>query len=278
MMRIGMVGLGLIGGSLAKAYKRHPDIEIFAEDRDGVILDFAQIAKVVDAVLTPEDFSSCDLILLCTYPQGVMTWLETHARELAGCLVLDCSGIKGDICTKGFALAHTHGFTFVGGHPMAGKEHAGFAHSTETLFDNAPMVLVPPSFDDIRLLTKLKTLLAPVGFGRFSITTAQEHDRILAFSSQLAHVVSNAYVKSPTSAAHQGFSAGSYRDLTRVAQLNAPMWTELFLANRDALLFEVDVLLAHLGEYQKALAEEDKETLCRLLHEGSVRKQEVDKT
>ena len=138
------------------------------------------------------------------------------------------------------------------------------------------MVLVPPVFDDIRLLERVKALLAPPRFGQFSVTTAEEHDRMIAFTSQLAHVVSNAYIKSPTAGTHKGFSAGSYKDLTRVAWLNAPMWTELFLNNKDFLLREIDTLISNLTVYRDALAENDAAALCSALEEGKRRKEEVD--
>lgn len=134
----------------------------------------------------------------------------------------------------------------------------------------------PPNFDDIRLLDRAKKLLEPVGFGHISLTTAQDHDQRIAFTSQMAHVVSNAYIKSPTARHHEGFSAGSYRDLTRVAWLNASMWAELFLENRDNLLFELDTLLGNLAHYRKALEAGDFETLRQLLDEGRKIKEEVD--
>lgn len=277
MMRVGIVGLGLIGGSLAKAYKRHETFSVYGWDADKTILDFASLAQAIDGELSPEILPSCTLILLATYPKGVLDWLRAHADQLpTSCTVIDCGGTKQEICAVGFALAAEYGFTFVGGHPMAGVQHSGFRYSREDLFDGAPMVIVPPSFDDIRLLERIKSLLAPVGFGRISLTEAAEHDRVIAFTSQLAHVISNAYVKSPTASSHQGFSAGSYRDLTRVAWLNPEMWTELFMENRKALLFELDVFLASLGQYRDALEAGDADSVRRLLEEGRQRKKEVD--
>ena len=159
---------------------------------------------------------------------------------------------------------------------MAGTHFSGFKYSRADLFDGAPMVIVPPRFDDIRLLDEAKKLLAPVGFGRVSITTAQEHDKRIAFTSQMAHVISNAYIKSPTARNHDGFSAGSYKDLTRVAWLNPAMWAELFLENKDNLLHELDIFMAHLGEYRDAMVRDDLPALTRLLDEGRRRKEEVD--
>ena len=159
---------------------------------------------------------------------------------------------------------------------MAGTHFSGFKYSQPDLFDGAPMVLVPPTFDDIRLLDRAKKLLSPVGFGHISITTAQAHDQRIAFTSQMAHVISNAYIKSPTARDHSGFSAGSYRDLTRVAWLNPAMWAELFLENKGNLLFELDTLMASLNQYKAALEASDFDALRQLLEDGRRIKEEVD--
>ena len=163
-----------------------------------------------------------------------------------------------------------------GGHPMAGTQYSGFGHARANLYHNAPMVIVPPDFDNIELLSRVKELLSPAGFGSFSVTTADSHDEMIAFTSQMAHLVSNAYIKSPTAKAHKGFSAGSYKDMTRVAWLNAPMWSELFLENRDNMLHELDCLMDRLMEYRTAIAEDDPDALTQLLEDGKKRKEEVD--
>lgn len=274
-MTVGVVGLGLIGGSLAKAY--HADgHRVLAYDRDSSVTAFAQLAGAADEALSRENLGQCDLLLLAVYPAASAEYLEGNAAALRNtAVVIDCCGIKREICAVGFRLAEQHGFLFVGGHPMAGTHFSGFKYSRATLFQGAPMVLVPPRFDDMQLIDHVCKLLAPLKFGRFSVTTAEEHDKMIAFTSQLAHVVSNAYVKSPTAARQKGFSAGSYKDLTRVAWLNAPMWTELFLDNRDHLLTELDTLIDALRQYRNALAENDAQTLCRLLEDGKKRKEEV---
>ena len=138
------------------------------------------------------------------------------------------------------------------------------------------MVLVPPVYDDMALLQLVKDALEPCGFGFFSVTTAADHDRMIAFTSQMPHILSNAFIKSPTALEHKGFSAGSYRDLTRVAWLNPGMWTELFLENRENLLFELDTYIQSLTQYRDALANQDEDTLYRLLDDGKKRKEEVD--
>lgn len=274
-MIVGIVGLGLIGGSLAKAY-HDAGWRVLAHNRSASVTEFAEMAGAVDEALTPENIGECDLLLLAVYPQASAEYLEENVERISkNAVVIDCCGTKRDICAVGFRLAKEHGFLFVGGHPMAGTHFSGFKYSRASLFKGAPMVLVPPVFDDMQLLDRVCKLLAPPAFGQFSVTTAEKHDEMIAFTSQLAHVVSNAYVKSPTASLHKGFSAGSYKDLTRVAWLNPQMWTELFLENRDYLIGEIDNLITELGKYRTAMEENDRETLCRLLDEGKKRKEEV---
>ncbi|MBR5490864.1 MAG: prephenate dehydrogenase [Oscillospiraceae bacterium] len=276
-MTVGIVGLGLIGGSLAKAFKRREGIRVLAYDTNAPVLGFAVISEIVDDELTMENVGECDLVLLSTYPDAAERWLDDAACHIpAKTLVIDCLGTKRSICSMAFPLARQYGFTFVGGHPMAGTHNSGFKYSREDLFDGAPMVIVPPNFEDIELLDRVKTILAPVGFGHITVTTAEEHDRMIAFTSQMAHIVSNAYIKSPTAGSHKGFSAGSYKDLTRVAWLNPEMWAELFLENRDNLINELDFLAEKLGEYRAAIAGGDREELVKILDEGRRRKKEID--
>ena len=276
-MIVGIIGLGLIGGSLAKAFRRDGSVTVYGWDADKTITEFAQIANAIHGELTDERVKELDLLLLATYPEAVVAHMERLAPILQPhTMVIDCAGTKEKVCHAVFPLAEAHGFRFLGGHPMAGTHNSGFKYSRGDLFDGAPMVIVPPSFEDIRLLDEAKRLLAPVGFGRVSFTTAEDHDKKIAFTSQLAHVVSNAYIKSPTARAHDGFSAGSYKDLTRVAWLNPAMWTELFLENKENLLYELDVLIDHLTQYRDAMEQEDSAALCRLLDEGRRIKEEVD--
>lgn len=276
MSTVGILGLGLIGGSFAKAYHA-AGWTVLAADRDAAILSFAQMSGVVDGTLGAENAAQCDLILACICPEAAiaeLTGLAPHIGEKP--VVIDCCGTKRVVCEALFPVAEQYGFTYLGGHPMAGSHHSGFKYARENLYHNAPMVLVLPSFDDIALLQRVKELLTPAGFGHISVTTAQAHDEMIAFTSQMPHLISNAYIKSPTAAEHKGFSAGSYKDMTRVAWLNAPMWAELFLENRDCLLRELGWLMESLREYRAALEKNDLPELTRLLEEGKKRKEEVD--
>ena len=275
-MNVGILGLGLIGGSLARAYAMEGHT-VYAIQRNENMLSFAMLAGAVHGKLDETTIPQCDLILLAIYPDGSASWLEKNAHLVSQkALVIDCCGIKIEICQRCFPLAKQYGFTFVGGHPMAGSQFSGFKYSRATLFKGQPMVLVPPVFDDITLLDRVKESLKPCQFGFFSVTTAEEHDKMIAFTSQMPHILSNAFIKSPTALKHKGFSAGSYKDLTRVAWLNAPMWAELFMENKENVLFELDLYINNLKAYQQAIENNDMETLTALLEEGKKRKEEVD--
>ena len=276
MSTVGIVGLGLIGGSMAKAYALAGH-QVLGDDLDRVILEFAQMSGAIHGRLEAGTAGQCDLLLLAIPPRAAIEALRALAPHLSpSALVIDLCGTKRVVCEALFPLAAQYGFTFVGGHPMAGTHNSGFKYARANLFKGAPMVLVPPEGHDMALLQRVKEALAPAGFGSLSVTTAREHDKMIAFTSQMCHVVSNAYIKSPTARAHKGFSAGSYKDLTRVAWLNPAMWAELMLENRDFMLEEMDILLQNLAAYRQALADGDFGALSALLDEGRRRKEEVD--
>lgn len=273
---IGIVGLGLIGGSFAKAYHAAGH-KVLAQDTDSSILEFAKLSGNVDASLSRDNYKDCDLILVCVYPQGAADFLTTEGPYFGSHpIVIDCCGTKRVIVDAGMDAAKRFGFTYVGGHPMAGTQYSGFKHARKDLYKGAPMVIVPPSNDNIDLLMRIKDLLAPVGFRSITVSSARQHDEMIAFTSQLAHVVSSAYIKSPTAREHKGFSAGSYKDMTRVAWLNPEMWAELFMDNKDFLSNEIDAIINNLTAYKKALAEDDREGLIKLLEEGKRLKEEID--
>ena len=275
-MKVGIVGLGLIGGSFAWAYHNEGH-QVLAFNRTRSVLDFAMLSGAVDGELTKENVSDCDLVLVTLYPEAAISYIEEMGPYFGQKpLVIDCCGTKRVVCAACFPIAERHGFTYLGGHPMAGTHNSGFKYARGNLYHGAPMVIVPPRFDDIELLSRVKELLAPAGFGSISVTTAEKHDQMIAFTSQMAHVVSNAYIKSPTARVHKGFSAGSYKDMTRVAWLNPQMWAELFMENKDCLLSELNIFIASLQQYRKAMEENDLPELVRLLDEGRRLKEEVD--
>ncbi len=275
-MTVAIAGLGLIGGSMAKAYKAAGH-RVLAFDIDTVITDFAILEGTVDEVLTTDNICECELVLIALYPKVTVEYLEKIAPYIdKGTIVMDLCGTKKTVCEKGFELAEKHGFSFVGGHPMAGTHNSGYKYSFADMFCGAPMVLVPHTLDDMAYLDKIKKLLEPAKFGFVTASTANRHDEVIAFTSQLAHIVSNAYIKSPTALCHTGFSAGSYKDLTRVAWLNPNMWAQLFMENKENILFELNTIINNLEQYKQAIENDDITKLQTLLEQGRKLKEEVD--
>lgn len=267
-MNIGVVGLGLIGGSMAKAIKEMTEHRVYGYDILESAVLAAELTKSVDGKLDTDMLRECDTVIVSLYPYATVDYIRQNAGLFKkGSVVIDCSGVKRKICKELEPVANENGFSFIGGHPMAGTQSWGFDSSRSSLFKGAPMILTPHA-TDIAVLEKVKELFISIGFSDITFATPEEHDRIVAYTSQLAHVVSNAYVKSPTALERKGFSAGSYKDLTRVAKLNENMWTELFLENRDFLADEIDVLIDNLTQYKNALRDNDEEKLRQLLKDG----------
>lgn len=276
-MTIGIVGLGLIGASFAKAYSHNDDYNVLAYDINEETMQKAFGQRIINDVLTDDNIKECSLILIALYPENAINFVREHAPFIdKSTMVIDCCGIKQYVCDSCFEIARQYGFTFVGGHPMAGRHFSGIDYSTRTMYDGASMVLVPENMADTEVIERAKKLLSPIAFGKFTICSADRHDAMIAFTSQMAHVVSNAYVKSPTAKNHDGFSAGSYKDLTRVAWLNEDMWTELFLENKDHLIYELDCFINSVSEYKKALEAGDSTKLRELLAYGKRCKEEID--
>jgi len=268
-MTVGIVGLGLIGGSFARALKEFTDHRVLAYDIDAGAFLAAKLVGAVDGELDDQGLAECDVVIVSLYPEAAVEYIRSRERLFKeGSIVVDCGGTKRYVCE---AVGSNSGrrFTFIGGHPMAGTQQWGFSHSRSTLFKGGSMILVPEDGTDISVLEKAKKLFIELGFADVVFTTAEEHDIRIAFTSQLPHVISNAYVKSPRAVDHRGFSAGSYRDLTRVSKLNVKLWTELFLENGDNLADEIELLSENLLEYAKAIREKDGEKLSALLTDGT---------
>lgn len=276
-MKIGIIGLGLIGGSMAKALKQNTPHTIYGYDLHETVIKKAILVGAIEEPLTEEILSSCDLIILALYPQATIDYINTHCDHIKkGAIVMDCSGVKKVVCDALEPLAKEKGFIFMGGHPMAGVAHGGFTHSKKALFNNASMVLTPAIGTQIEVVQKIKLLCMQIGFTSTQIATPEEHDRVIAFTSQLAHVVSSAYIKSPSALEHKGFSAGSYKDMTRVATLNEDMWTELFLDNAEFLTEEIDGIIQRLSAYSEAIKSKDASELKALLKDGREKKALID--
>lgn len=275
-MVIGVAGLGLIGGSLARALSESGKHEVMGFDINKSSVLAAKLVGAIKEELTDDNIEKCDIIIVALYPNDTVEFVERNAKRIKkGAIVTDCGGVKRLICKSCEKEAEENGFYFIGAHPMAGTQFSGFTRSRGNLFKGATMILTPKDNTDIKVLYKLRTVLEDAGFGEVNLTSPEEHDRIIAFTSQLPHIISNAYIKSPAAIHQKGFSAGSYRDLTRVSKLNEAMWTELFFINKDNLINEIDFLVEKLSEYSAALKADDKEKLVALLKEGTDSKKQA---
>jgi prephenate dehydrogenase len=276
VMNIGIVGLGLIGGSMARAIKENTEHKVYAYDISQSAMLAAKVMNTIDGELVDDNIGNCDIIILSLYPQATVDYVKANASAIKkGAIIIDCCGTKRYVCNELVSFAKENGFTFIGGHPMAGTQFWGFEHSRASLFKGASMIIAAQGISDIKILETIKNFFISIGFTDITFTTPEEHDRIIAYTSQLAHVVSNAYVKSPTALEHKGFSAGSYKDMTRVAKLNVDMWTELFIENGDNLSNEIDLLVKNLQQYSKAIKNKDAEKLSQLLEDGKETKKQA---
>jgi prephenate dehydrogenase len=272
-MNVGIVGLGIIGGSLAKSVKARTGHTVYGSDLNSETMTLARLCGAIDGALTEETLPRCDLLLVAIPPAAAICWVRENAPRIAkSAILVDMCGVKRTVVAAIGPIAEQYGFAYIGGHPMAGKERWGFTAATDDLYVGASMILTPDKRTDMQLLETLKDFFLDLGFAGLTFSDPEEHDRIIAFTSQLAHIVSSSYIKSPEAQRRRGFSAGSFRDMTRVARLNEEIWTELFLDNADYLTEEVDELLRHLGEYRDALQNRDANALRALLRDGREKK------
>ena len=257
-MKIGIRGLGLIGGSFEKAFNR--------AGHETVDLKNAPAAAI----------GECDFVFVCLPPLMVAPWVMEHADDFAeGAIVTDAAGVKGTVCDALRETAKSSRWTYIGGHPMAGKEVSGYANSSADLFDGASMILTPYEWTPTSETQRLKSLLLEIGFAKCVETTTARHDEMIAYTSQLAHVVSSAYVRDGLAKSHDGFSAGSFQDMTRVATLDPELWTDLFLSNRAMLDGVLTRLIDRLSGYRDAIRSSDAAKLKALLAEGRAAKGEL---
>ena len=271
-MIVAVVGLGLIGGSFCRAMKKYTEHTVLGCDIDPNVAALALEQNAIDQIIPPEGVSQADLTMVCLYPRETVSFLAS-APFAKGAIVMDICGVKSYVVDRVDKALYEKGVKYVPTHPMAGREFSGFAYSTPELYQKASFIVTPTEYTDETAMETVIDLARQVGFDNIAVSTPKAHDQSIAFTSQLAHVVSNAYIKSPTLFHEQGFSAGSFQDLTRVAKLNEGMWSDLFLFNQEALLFEIDTILEHLAQYRDALAKGDKPALQALLKEGRALKE-----
>lgn len=267
--KIGVAGLGLIGGSLARAFKK-AGLYIYGYDIDNKTVTEAQRSGVFEKCsCEPSEIFNCDFIFAALYPDGIINFVtENSARFKKGAVIIDCCGIKSQVCEKLFDATKNADFKFIGGHPMAGTELSGFSASFDSLFTGASFILTPREGEDEKLLEKVRSLILKAGFKKVATTTPKHHDRMIAFTSQLPHVIACAYVLSSSCPEHESYSAGSYRDVSRVAHINPALWAKLFTGNREALLCEIDELIDNIKNIRNAAASDNIEILTKLLQKA----------
>ena len=269
---VGIIGLGLIGGSMAKTVRARSECDIYGYDADPGVVERAISEGVLSGSLEGR-YDVVDILIVALYPKDVVNIILKTAPKLSkGCIVIDCTGVKQAVCRGVSEKLSAMGLRFIGGHPMAGKEVAGYANSDDELFAGASMILCRDAFTDEAAMTEAEGFFRSVGFS-VKKTTPEEHDCVIAYTSQLAHVVSSSYIKSRTLDKRYGFSAGSFKDMTRVAKLNEEMWADLFLANSSELVSQIDELAMHLMEYGNAIDSGDRDRLVALLRDGRIRKE-----
>lgn len=273
-MIITAVGLGLIGGSMCKAIKKHTNHTVYGVDVNKETIAMAVSQNAIDS--ETDDLGLADITIVSLYPTDAIDYITANAdRFKEGSIVIDTCGIKKAVVDSVTPLLKSYGVTFIGVHPMAGREFSGFEYSLDNLFDEASFIITPTDSVPQAKLNLLEDFAYSMHFKKVVFATPEEHDQIIAFTSQLAHVVSNAYIKSPTHQKQLGFSAGSFQDLTRVAKLNEVMWTPLFMLNKKPLCFEIDYIIDRLTEYRDAMQSGDSDRLRELLKEGRILKEET---
>ncbi len=273
-MNIAVVGLGLIGGSFCKALKKNTFHRILGIDTNKETIEKALACGAIDEEITVDRLSEANLTIICLYPEAIVNFVKENAANFKkGSIVIDSCGVKEYVVNECTPVLDSHGVIFVGTHPMAGREFSGFEFSTDDLFNGASFIITPTEDTPQIAVDLLQTLAGSISFGKAVVSTPQKHDEVIAYTSQLAHIVSNAYVKSPAMLNYDGFSAGSFQDLTRVAKLNEYMWSELFMCNKEALLKEINCVLNSITEYRDAIQNGNLDRLIEILRDGRVLKE-----
>ena len=276
-MNIAVVGLGLIGGSMCKSLKKNSFHHVMGLDNNKETVSKALSSGAIDEEISCNELYKANLTIICLYPDGILNFVKENVNKFnKGSIVIDCCGVKKkivDFCTP---LLKEKEVIFVGTHPMAGREFSGFDYSSDDLFNGASFIITPLDDTPSIAVDLVSTLAGSIGFGKAVLSTPEKHDQVIAYTSQLAHIVSNSYVKSPSVHDFNGFSAGSFLDLTRVAKLNEDMWTSLFLYNKDALIFEIDQILDNIKKCRDAIQHENTAELRELLKQGRILKEKCN--
>ena len=274
-MKVLICGLGLIGASLAKTLKKNTTHTVLGWNRTPSVTEKALRDGVIDRTGDIDELmSDADVTFVNFYPDAIVPFILEHKNSFKkDSIVTDSCGIKTKICKE---LEHEKlNFYYVGAHPMAGREVGGYDNSQDTLFDKASFIVTPYETTPRNKVDALVGLAQDMKFARTVVTTPEHHDEMIAFTSQIAHVLACSYVLSPLAPMHPGYSAGSYRDVSRVARINAEMWSDLFIDNKDALVREVDDLVSNLMKFKYNIINEDRQALCDLMNKANSIKEEI---
>ncbi len=263
---VGVVGLGLIGGSFALALKAYTDCEVLGIDRDPEVLSFAKKNGYIDGYSqnAEETLRKCDIVIVALYPKDTLAFLqEKEFCFKKNAVVADFCGVKSL-----FADFHSSHFRYIGCHPMAGKEVNGIRNADKDLFSGASMLMMAQQQD-------LEEIYRKVGFGRIVHTDPQHHDRLIGYTSQLPHVLAVAYVMMQEFCECDGYHAGSFKDVSRVARINEVLWSELFCDNKEMLSAQIDILTQNLNRL-KQMINHDPPELRETLRQSRIRMEEKE--
>lgn len=263
-----------MGGSIAKALKKTNKYYVIGYNRTEEITKRALSDGAIDEIWDGVSPIDADITVLAVNPNVAFKLLETLPSLLKkGSILTDICGVKAEIVKMGEAVCKEKGIFFIGGHPMAGRERNGYDYSTEDLFFNRSYIFTETANSDKETLNKLSQLALDIGCSDVTITSPEYHDKMIAYTSQIPHILAGAYMNSPTSATHKGYSAGSYHDVSRVASVDENLWSQLFLSNKDNLLYEIDILIRNLQDYKEAVARNDQNRLSGIIKTGRILKE-----
>lgn len=261
-MKICVAGLGIIGGSLCLALKR-AGYSVAGWNRSQKPINYALENDIIDESAT--DFKKYDAVFVALPPKAAVKFLNENEFK-DGAVVADICGVKGYLEKEIYKKPRN--FRYLGTHPMAGKEVSGVENACADLFDGASIIIVNNQNSDIYAVQLITELAAEMGFKKIIECSSDEHDRKIAYTSQLAHVVSNAYVKNEEIKGCLGFTGGSFQDMTRIAGVDENVWTELYLLNKKNLSLQIASLISSLEDIKSALDDGDEEELKRVLKDG----------
>ena len=273
-----IIGLGLIGGSLAKALRGFEDFDLIGVDVSQPTLRYALEQEIVDRA--EEDpvraLSEGDLVFLCLHPQGIVDFMAQHRNHFKpGAMVTDVCGVKSAILEGAKVLPSS--VSFVGGHPMAGTEFSGIQHALVNMFQGAHYILTPNEQSSPEHLALMERVARHIGCANVVQTTPEQHDAIIAYTSQMMHIIAVAVCDDPSLFQYQGFEGDSFRSCTRVAALDVPLWTQLFSMNAPALCRALEQLEDHIHQYRLTIQSGDRESLAARLAVSAARKRKMNR-